>query len=63
MEANRDSELHTDDPALQKALLFGSRCLNLKSEFNDQPWAGEINDSGFIYTAAKRVSSVAGKTS
>ena len=28
-----------------------SRCQNLKSEFNDQPWAGKVNDGGFIYTA------------
>jgi squalene-hopene/tetraprenyl-beta-curcumene cyclase len=41
-----------DDPALKKALLFVSRCQNLKSEFNDRPWAGKINDGSFIYSAA-----------
>jgi len=41
-----------DDPAYQKALIFVSRTQNLKSEFNDQPWAGKINDGGFIYSAA-----------
>jgi squalene-hopene/tetraprenyl-beta-curcumene cyclase len=41
-----------DDPALKKALLFVSRCQNLKGEYNDQPWAGEINDGSFIYSAA-----------
>ena len=51
-----------DDPALQKALVFVSRCQNLKSEFNDQAWAGKVNDGGFIYTAANGGSSVAGKT-
>ena len=42
--------------------MFVSRCQNLKSEFNDQPWAGKVNDGGFIYTAANGGSSVAGKT-
>ena len=41
-----------DDPALQKAMLFVSRCQNLKSEYNDRPWAGKINDGSFIYTPA-----------
>ena len=41
-----------DDPALKKALLFVSRCQNLKGEYNDQPWAGKINDGSFIYSAA-----------
>lgn len=41
-----------DDPALKKALVFVSRCQNLKGEQNDQPWAGKINDGSFIYSAA-----------
>jgi squalene-hopene/tetraprenyl-beta-curcumene cyclase len=41
-----------DDPALKKALVFVSRCQNLKGEHNDQPWAGKINDGSFIYSAA-----------
>ncbi|MER3415636.1 MAG: hypothetical protein C4297_05415 [Gemmataceae bacterium] len=41
-----------DDPHLKKALVFISRCQNLKSEYNDQPWAGKINDGSFIYSAA-----------
>jgi squalene-hopene/tetraprenyl-beta-curcumene cyclase len=40
------------DPAYKKALVFVSRCQNLKSEFQDQPWAEKINDGSFIYTAA-----------
>ncbi|QEH34763.1 Prenyltransferase and squalene oxidase repeat protein [Aquisphaera giovannonii] len=51
MEALHDSGLPPDDPALQKALLFVSRCQNLKSEFNDQPYADKVNDGGFLYTA------------
>jgi len=41
-----------DDPPLKKALIFVSRCQNLKGEHNDQPWAGKINDGSFIYSAA-----------
>jgi squalene-hopene/tetraprenyl-beta-curcumene cyclase len=62
MEALHDTGLPADDPALQRALVFVSRCQNLKSEFNDQPWAGKVNDGGFIYTAANGGSSFAGKT-
>ena len=50
MEALRDTGLPADDPNLKKALVFVSRCQNLKGEFNDQPWAGKVNDGGFIYT-------------
>ncbi|HEV3167941.1 MAG TPA: prenyltransferase/squalene oxidase repeat-containing protein [Isosphaeraceae bacterium] len=62
IEALRDTGLPADDPALQKALVFVSRCQNLKSEFNDRPWAGKVNDGGFVYTAANGGSSVAGTT-
>src|SRR5262245_25623770 len=41
-----------DDPALKKAMLFVSRCQNLKGDINDQPWAAKVNDGSFIYTAA-----------
>jgi squalene-hopene/tetraprenyl-beta-curcumene cyclase len=41
-----------NDPALKKALVFVSRCQNLKGEHNDQPWAGAINDGSFIYSPA-----------
>jgi squalene-hopene/tetraprenyl-beta-curcumene cyclase len=46
------AKVPTSDPAFAKALIFISRCQNLKSEFQDQPWAGKINDGSFIYTAA-----------
>jgi squalene-hopene/tetraprenyl-beta-curcumene cyclase len=51
IEALHDSGVPADDPALQKALVFVSRCQNLDSEFNDQPWAKKVNDGGFIYTS------------
>jgi squalene-hopene/tetraprenyl-beta-curcumene cyclase len=62
IEALRETGLPADDPALQKAIVFVSRCQNLKGEFNDQPWAGKVDDGGFVYTAANGGSSVAGKT-
>jgi squalene-hopene/tetraprenyl-beta-curcumene cyclase len=62
LEALRDTGLPADDPALKKALVFVSRCQNLKGEFNDQPWAGKVNDGGFIYTPANGGQSFADKT-
>jgi squalene-hopene/tetraprenyl-beta-curcumene cyclase len=50
IEALRDTGLPADDPALRQALIFVSRCQNLKGEFNDQEWAGKVNDGGFIYS-------------
>ncbi len=61
IEALRETGLPADDPALQKAIVFVSRCQNLDSEFNDQAWAKKVNDGGFIYTAANGGSSVAGE--
>ncbi len=61
IEALRESGLPADDPNLKKAIVFVSRCQNLKSEFNDQPWVGQVNDGGFIYTAANDGQSMAGK--
>jgi squalene-hopene/tetraprenyl-beta-curcumene cyclase len=40
------------DKAFRNALVFVSRCQNLKGENNDRPWAGKINDGSFIYTPA-----------
>ena len=61
IEALRETGVPAADPALQKALVFVSRCQNLKSEFNDQAWADKVNDGGFIYTAANGGASMAGK--
>ena len=60
IEALRETGLPADDPNLQKAIVFISRCQNLKSEFNDQPWAAKVNDGGFVYTAANGGGSMAG---
>ncbi len=52
IDALHDAGIGPDDPALKKALVFVSRCQNLKGEHNDRPWAGKINDGSFIYSAA-----------
>jgi hypothetical protein len=39
-----------DDPAIQKALVFVSRCQNLESEHNTTALAAKIGDGGFYYT-------------
>jgi squalene-hopene/tetraprenyl-beta-curcumene cyclase len=52
LEALKDAGIEKNDPALEKALVFVSRCQNLKGEHNDQPWAGKINDGSFIYSPA-----------
>jgi squalene-hopene/tetraprenyl-beta-curcumene cyclase len=52
LEALQSAGIPRDDPALRKAMVFVSRCQNLKTEYNDRPWAGKIMDGSFIYTAA-----------
>jgi squalene-hopene/tetraprenyl-beta-curcumene cyclase len=52
LDALKAAGVPPDDPAMKRAMIFVSRCQNLKSEFNDQPWAGKINDGSFIYSAA-----------
>jgi squalene-hopene/tetraprenyl-beta-curcumene cyclase len=52
MDAMKSAGVSPNDPHLKKALVFISRCQNIKGETNDQPWAGIINDGSFIYSAA-----------
>ena len=52
LDALKEAGVPADDPAMKRALIFVSRCQNLKSEFNTMPWAGKINDGSFIYSAA-----------
>src|SRR5205085_6707388 len=52
LDALKAAGVPPDDPAYKKALIFVSRSQNLKSEYNDRPWAGKINDGSFIYTPA-----------
>ncbi|MBA4066174.1 MAG: hypothetical protein C0501_21160 [Isosphaera sp.] len=52
LEALKDAGVSKDDPAFKKAAVFVSRCQNLKSEFNQAPWAAKTNDGSFVYTGA-----------
>ena len=52
LEALMAAGLSKDDPAVQKALKFVSRCQNLGGEFNDQPFAKKAtkdDEGGFVY--------------
>ncbi len=49
-----------DDEAIQRALLFVTRCQNLESPQNTTPNAGKVNDGGFFYTTANGGESMAG---
>jgi len=51
-----------DDPAIQNALVFVSRCQNFETEHNTTPFASKNPDGGFYYTAAAGGSSQAGET-
>lgn len=51
-----------DDPAVQRALVFLSRCQNLETEHNTTPFAAKVNDGGFYYTPAAGGNSQAGNT-
>lgn len=52
----------SDDEAVQKALVFVSRCQNLETEHNTTPFAAKNPDGGFYYTPAAGGSSQAGPT-
>ncbi len=49
LDALHDAGISADDPAMQRAVKFLTRCQNF-SETNDQTWAG--NDGGFVYGPA-----------
>jgi len=51
-----------DDPTIQKALVFVSRCQNFESEHNPFPLASKNPDGGFFYTGVNGGESFAGKT-
>jgi squalene-hopene/tetraprenyl-beta-curcumene cyclase len=51
-----------EDPAIQRALVFVSRCQNLPTAANETEFAAKNPDGGFYYTIAAGGSSPAGKT-
>ncbi|QDS87313.1 hypothetical protein EC9_14910 [Rosistilla ulvae] len=62
LDALRSVGVGEEDPAIQKALKFVSRCQNLESEYNDTPHAAKVGDGGFYYTSAAGGQSQAGQT-
>jgi squalene-hopene/tetraprenyl-beta-curcumene cyclase len=53
LDAMKASGVPATDPLYKKAIVFISRCQNLKGEHNDQPWAAKVNDGSFIYVLAQ----------
>lgn len=60
LEALQATGAKPDDPAVQEALVFLSRCQNLESEFN--PGAKTVNDGGFFDSPAAGGTSPAGSS-
>ncbi len=59
LEALHESGLSLDDPVYKKAMIFVSRCQML-GETNDQPFAHESKEGGFVYSPANGGESKAG---
>lgn len=49
IEALKSVETSSDDPAIQRALVFISRCQNLNNQYNDTEFAAKVDDGGFYY--------------
>ncbi|MEX2121274.1 MAG: prenyltransferase/squalene oxidase repeat-containing protein [Pirellulales bacterium] len=62
IEALKASGNGPDDEAMQKALIFVSRCQNLETEHNTSAFSAKNPDGGFYYTVAAGGSSQAGPT-
>ncbi|MCL2624238.1 MAG: terpene cyclase/mutase family protein [Planctomycetaceae bacterium] len=62
IEALRIAGQGADDPAIQKALVFISRCQNFESEHNNSPKVPKNPDGGFYYAAQNGGESYAGET-
>ena len=62
VEALRATGNDEDSEAIQRALVFISRCQNLESEHNRSPFSSKNPDGGFYYTVDAGGSSQAGET-
>lgn len=62
VDALRAAGNDADSDAIQRALIFISRCQNLETEHNTTPFAAKNPDGGFYYTPAAGGSSQAGET-
>ncbi len=49
IDALRAMDTSSNDPAIQRALAFVSRCQNLESQYNDTQFAALVKDGGFYY--------------
>lgn len=49
LEALISTGASSDDEAVQRAIIFVSRCQNLKGKWNDTEFADLVNDGGFYY--------------
>lgn len=54
VEALRSSGAEADDEAIQKSLVFVSRCQNLESPHNTTRFAVKVNDGGFYYSCEEQ---------
>ncbi|MCE9547176.1 MAG: terpene cyclase/mutase family protein [Planctomycetia bacterium] len=61
VDALKASGAGPNDEAIQRALIFVSRCQNLETEHNLLPFAAKINDGGFFYSPNGPGYSPAGK--
>lgn len=62
IEALKSTENAENREAIQRALIFVSRCQNLETEHNTTPFAAKNPDGGFYYTPAAGGASMAGET-
>lgn len=62
IEALKAAGSGPNDEAMQKALVFISRCQNLETEHNATPFSAKNPDGGFYYTVAAGGASMAGTT-
>lgn len=62
VDALKAAGVGEDDEAMQRALIFVSRCQNLESVHNTLPFNNKNPDGGFYYTGAAGGSSQAGPT-
>lgn len=62
VEALKATGNDENSEAIQRALIFVSRCQNLETEHNTTPFAAKNPDGGFYYTAAAGGTSQAGET-
>ncbi|BBO32078.1 prenyltransferase/squalene oxidase repeat-containing protein [Lacipirellula parvula] len=61
LDAIESAGVKPDVPAVEKSLIFVSRCQNLASEHNTLEFAAKVNDGGFYYSPCHTGYGAAGK--